>query len=158
MAKGKLCKMYIKLRKLLGSRRYQIFGVVGLERGPLSLVSTTEKLTGRNSNGSGLETGNTAVGIRHAGHATPVIRKTLELTSLTSGSRSVGIVRSRSKATELLFIIMRYARLETLDCRSSNVQNSHPFWYSWDTETRLQCREITNRLQFRFPKVEVKKN
>jgi hypothetical protein len=29
--------------------------VVGLERGPLSLVSTTEKLLGRNSSGSGLE-------------------------------------------------------------------------------------------------------
>jgi hypothetical protein len=28
---------------------------VGLERGPLSLVSTIEKLLGRNSNGSGLE-------------------------------------------------------------------------------------------------------
>jgi hypothetical protein len=29
--------------------------VVGLERGPLSLVSTTEELLGRNSSGSGLE-------------------------------------------------------------------------------------------------------
>jgi hypothetical protein len=28
---------------------------VGLERGPLSLVSTTEELLGRNSSGSGLE-------------------------------------------------------------------------------------------------------
>jgi hypothetical protein len=31
---------------VINSRRYQIFGeVVGLERGPLSLVSTTEELT-----------------------------------------------------------------------------------------------------------------
>jgi hypothetical protein len=38
------------------SRAYQIFWeVVGLERGPLSLVSTTEELLGRNSSGSGLE-------------------------------------------------------------------------------------------------------
>jgi hypothetical protein len=38
------------------SRRYQIFlEVVGLERGPLSLVSTTEELLGRNNNGSSLE-------------------------------------------------------------------------------------------------------
>jgi hypothetical protein len=38
------------------SRRYQIFlELVGLERGPLSLVSTTEGLLGRNSSGSGLE-------------------------------------------------------------------------------------------------------
>jgi hypothetical protein len=38
------------------SRRYQIFWeVVGLERGPLSLVSTIEELRGRKSSGSGLE-------------------------------------------------------------------------------------------------------
>jgi hypothetical protein len=38
------------------SRRYQIFWeVVGLEQGPLSLVSTTEELLGRNNRGSGLE-------------------------------------------------------------------------------------------------------
>jgi hypothetical protein len=30
--------------------------VVGLERGPLSLVSTTEELLGRNNSGFGLET------------------------------------------------------------------------------------------------------
>jgi hypothetical protein len=38
------------------SRRYQIFWeVVGLERGPLSLVSKIEELLGWNSSGSGLE-------------------------------------------------------------------------------------------------------
>jgi hypothetical protein len=38
------------------SRSYKIFReVVGLERGPLNLVSTTEELLGRNSSGSGLE-------------------------------------------------------------------------------------------------------
>jgi hypothetical protein len=38
------------------SRRYQIFReVVGLERGPLSLVSTIEELLGRKSIGSSLE-------------------------------------------------------------------------------------------------------
>jgi hypothetical protein len=38
------------------SRHYKIFGeVVDLERGPLSLVSTTEKLLGRNSSDSGVE-------------------------------------------------------------------------------------------------------
>jgi hypothetical protein len=38
------------------SRRYQILGeVVGLERGPLGLVSTIEELVGRKSSGSGLE-------------------------------------------------------------------------------------------------------
>jgi hypothetical protein len=43
--------------------RYQIFGeVVGLERDPLSLVSTTEELLERKSSGSGLENRVTAVG------------------------------------------------------------------------------------------------
>jgi hypothetical protein len=38
------------------SRLYQIFwAVVGLERGPLSFMSKTEELLGRNSSGSGLE-------------------------------------------------------------------------------------------------------
>jgi hypothetical protein len=38
------------------SRRYQIFWeVVGLERGPLGLVSTIQKLLGRKSSGSGLQ-------------------------------------------------------------------------------------------------------
>jgi hypothetical protein len=38
------------------SRHYQIFWeVVGLERGPLSRMSTTEELLGKNSSGSGLE-------------------------------------------------------------------------------------------------------
>jgi hypothetical protein len=43
-------------RSGLDSRRYQIFWeVVGLERGPLSLVSTIEELLGRRSSGSGGE-------------------------------------------------------------------------------------------------------
>jgi hypothetical protein len=38
------------------SRRYQIIQeVVGLERGPLSLVSTNEELLGRKRSGSGLQ-------------------------------------------------------------------------------------------------------
>jgi hypothetical protein len=37
------------------SRVLQEKKVVGLERGPLSLVSTTEELLKRNSSGSGLE-------------------------------------------------------------------------------------------------------
>jgi hypothetical protein len=36
-------------------RRYQVFREVGLERCPLSLMSTIEELLGRNSSGSGLE-------------------------------------------------------------------------------------------------------
>jgi hypothetical protein len=43
-------------RSEFDSRRYQIFWeVVGLERGPLSLVNTTEELLGRKSSGFDLE-------------------------------------------------------------------------------------------------------
>jgi hypothetical protein len=54
-------------------RRHQIFWeVVGLERGPLSLVSTIEELLGRKSSGSGL--GNTYYG--HRGTAARWLRET----------------------------------------------------------------------------------
>jgi hypothetical protein len=65
---------------------------VGLERGPLSLVSTTEELFERKSSGSGLE-------IREYSHKDPSRwqRGTLCLQKLapsppTSGGRLVGIV------------------------------------------------------------------
>jgi hypothetical protein len=50
--------------------------VVGLERGPLSLVSTTEKLLDRKVAAPVQKTENTAVGISHADHVAPSIRKT----------------------------------------------------------------------------------
>jgi hypothetical protein len=77
--------------------------VVGLERGPLSLVSTTEELLGRKVAAPVLKTENTAVEIRHADHVAPFIHKKLAITSPTSGSRSVGIVRSRSQTMEFSF-------------------------------------------------------
>jgi hypothetical protein len=61
---------------------------VGLERGPLSLVSTIEELLRRKSSGSGLEIKNTVVGIRHADLATPSIRKFG--TNFTDKRRSFG--------------------------------------------------------------------
>jgi hypothetical protein len=76
---------------------------VGLERGPLSLVSTTEELLGRTSSGSGLESREYGLGIRHADHVATSARKKLALTSLTSGGRSVGIVRLRTEATEFFY-------------------------------------------------------
>jgi hypothetical protein len=66
-------------------------------------VSKTEELLGRKSSGSCLETENTAIGIRCADHATLFYLKTLALTSPTSGGRSVGIVCSRTQATEFSF-------------------------------------------------------
>jgi hypothetical protein len=77
--------------------------VVGLKRGPLSLVSTTEELLDRKVAAPVYKTENTAVGIRHADHVVPSIRKTLAITSPTSGSRTIGIVRSRTETMEFSF-------------------------------------------------------
>ena len=49
----------------------------------------------------------TAVGIRCANHVTPLYPQKLALTSPTGGGRSVGIVRSRTKATEFKLISVR---------------------------------------------------
>jgi hypothetical protein len=40
-------------------------------------------------------------------HATPLYPQTMTLTSPTSGGRSVGIVLSRTKATELVTLVTR---------------------------------------------------
>jgi hypothetical protein len=79
------------------SRRYQIiWEVVGLERGSLSLVNTTEELFRTTSSSSGLE-------IRQYCRREPSHwPQKLALTSPTSGGRSTGTVRSRTKATELI--------------------------------------------------------
>jgi hypothetical protein len=52
--------------------------VVGLERGPLSLVSTAEELLDRKVAAPVYKTENTAVGIRHADHVAPTIGKNLQ--------------------------------------------------------------------------------
>jgi hypothetical protein len=106
---GRLCGPVVRLqiqRSGLDSRRYQIiWEVAGLERGPLSLVSTYELLE-RKSSGSGLE--NREYGIEDPlrwPRDTLYLQK-LSLTSPTSGGRSVGIVRSRTKATEFCFYFL----------------------------------------------------
>jgi hypothetical protein len=48
---------------------------MGLERGPFNLMSTTEELLGRKSSGSGLENREYGLGIRHAAHVAPSIRR-----------------------------------------------------------------------------------
>jgi hypothetical protein len=73
---------------------------VGLERGPLSLVSTTEELLDRKVAAPVYKTEITALGIRRADHATPFYRQKLAITSPTSGGRLVGIVRSLTQAME----------------------------------------------------------
>jgi hypothetical protein len=80
-------------RSAYNSRRYHIFWeIVGLERGPLNLVSTIEELLEWNSSSSGLE-------IREHCREDPLrwprdnfYPQKLALNSPTSGSRSVGIV------------------------------------------------------------------
>jgi hypothetical protein len=58
------------------SRRYQIsWEVVGLEQGPLRLVSTIEELLEWKSSGSGLEIENTAIGIHNTDHVALSIHK-----------------------------------------------------------------------------------
>jgi hypothetical protein len=87
------------------SRRYQIFReVMGLERGPLSLVSTIEELLEIKSNGSCLEN-------RNYGQRDPsrwprgtLYPQQLTLTSSTSGGRSNGVVRPRTQAMEFSLV------------------------------------------------------
>jgi hypothetical protein len=84
------------------SQFYQIFWeVVGLERGPLSLVSTIEAVLERKGSGSCLKNRDYAYrGSVVLTTQTPLYPKKLALTSPTSGGRSVGIVRSWTKAVE----------------------------------------------------------
>jgi hypothetical protein len=66
--------------------------VVGLEGGPLGLVSTTEELLDRKVAAPVQKIESTAIGIRHADHVVPFICKKLAITSPTSSGCSVGIV------------------------------------------------------------------
>jgi hypothetical protein len=89
------------------SRRHQIFWeVVGLERGPLSLVSTIEELLGRYSSSSGLENREYSRGDPLRWPRDTLYPQKLALTSPTSDSRSVGIVRPQTKATECSFSLL----------------------------------------------------
>jgi hypothetical protein len=79
---------------------------VGLERGPLSLVSTIEELLGRKSSGSGLE-------IREYGRRDPsrcsrgtIYPQKLALASPKNGDRLVGIIRLRTQATEFSLVYL----------------------------------------------------
>jgi hypothetical protein len=70
------------------SRRYQIFWeVVSLERGPPSLLSTTEELLGRNCSGSGLENREYDSGDQMRWPSDTFYPQTLALTSPIKGGR-----------------------------------------------------------------------
>jgi hypothetical protein len=107
------------------SRHY--LELVGLERGPFSLVSTTEELLGRKSIVSGLEN-------RNYGRRDPsrwprgtLYPQRLALTSPTSGGRSVGIVRSRTQTTE--FVVPRWS------VRTAGVNER----LAWKRERQREC-------------------
>jgi hypothetical protein len=79
----------------------QIFwDVAGLERGPLSLVSTTEELLERKSSGSFLEIPEYGRRDQSCWPRFTFYPQKLAITSPTSGCRSIGIVRSQTQATE----------------------------------------------------------
>jgi hypothetical protein len=83
------------------SRHYQIFWVVGLEQGPLSLTSTTEELLGTNSSGSSLE-------IWEYGRGDPLrwprhLLSTKVGTNFADKQQLLGRVHLRTKATEFSF-------------------------------------------------------
>jgi hypothetical protein len=80
---------------------------VGLELGPLSLVSTTEELLDRKVGAPVYKTENTAVGIRHADHVAPTIRKIWQ--SLRRQAAVARSVSSRTQTMEFSFLaIIKY--------------------------------------------------
>jgi hypothetical protein len=97
---------WLQIQRLgFDSRPYQIFWeVVGLERGPLSLVSKTEELFGRKCSGSGLESREYYCLDPSRWPRDTLYPQKLTLSSPTSIGRSVGIVRSRTQATEFSFL------------------------------------------------------
>jgi hypothetical protein len=116
------------------SRRYQIFWVVGLERGSLSLMSTIEKLPRRKSRGLGLESqeyGRKEATLRPRGALCPLKQA---LTSPTSGGRSFGIVRLRTQATEFNWVflvsesILRNAHGRMVNTYGAAVERKSAVW------------------------------
>jgi hypothetical protein len=120
------------------SRHYQIFWeVVDPERGSLSLVGTIKELLGRNSSGLGLE-------IREYGRrgsSTLTMRHPLSANVGTyfadKRRHSVGIFRSRTKATEFVLALQ-------LGCIIINLCNSAlNKVYSWCNAHKWVAHEAT---------------
>jgi hypothetical protein len=127
--------------------------VVGLDRGPLSLVSTTEEQLERKSSGSGLES-------REYGRGDPLLwphdslhPQKLVLTSPTSGGRSVSIVRSPTEATE--FSLFWHI------CSNQELRSQKKLWFVGNgtvtiwlrvsyavRDTFSQCGTFNNRAMF----------
>jgi hypothetical protein len=135
---------WLQIQRSFDSRRYQIFWeIVGLERGPLSFMSTTEELLWRNSSGSGLE--NLDYGRRDPPRwpRDTLCPRKVALTSSTNGGLSAGIVRPRSQAMELLlFICMCFTNnasfLQPLPLKHSNNEYDYPS-LSYCRARQLSC-------------------
>jgi hypothetical protein len=118
------------------SRRYQIFWeVVDLKRGPLSLVSTTEELFGRKIMGSCLE--DREYGRRDSSRwpSGTLYKQKLALTLLKSRSRSIGMVRSRTQATEFSLVLdlgTRWRWVPSFTSRPFQSRGNPFFRYSLD--------------------------
>jgi hypothetical protein len=69
-----------------------------------------------------LKTVNTAVEISPTDYATPFYPQKFALTSPTSGGRSVGIVRSRTKATEFVCFVYLLTNVNMAALRIFNVE------------------------------------
>jgi hypothetical protein len=90
------------------SRCYQIFWeVVGLERGPHSLMSTIEELLGRKSSGSSLENRDYVCTYLPRWQRGTLYPQQLTPTSSTSGGLSVGIVCSRTRTMEFSLVTIQ---------------------------------------------------
>jgi hypothetical protein len=87
------------------SQRYQIFWeIVGVERGPLSLIRITEELLEWKSSGSGLKTVINSRGNPLCWPRNTLYPQKLALTSPTSSGRFVSIVCLWTKATEFSLV------------------------------------------------------
>jgi hypothetical protein len=69
-------------------------------------VSTTEELLDRKVAAPVYITENTAVGIRHADHVAPSIRKSWQSLRRHAADGSVGIVRSRTQTMEFSLVFL----------------------------------------------------
>ena len=74
------------------------------------------------------------MGIRCADHVTPLYPQKLALTSPTGGVRSVGIVRSRTKATEFFFLYLLH--------RFWDIRNVATVHDQTCPRVRFVCKEI----------------
>ena len=89
------------------------------------------------------------MGTRCADHVTPLCPQKLALTSPTGGDRSVGIVRSRTKATEFSFslvtetclILMAFQGQQWLRERASMLR----YMYNACLDTLCHCSLIISR-------------